>query len=112
MILVLIIASIYVASSFYKVDAKERAVVTRFGKFLRVDGPGPHFAFKPFDKFQKVDVTSLNETQVSGETAVRRLKWHKEFVRLCPRRARTALRPVGRRFSGAAAPPHREFERP
>ncbi len=64
---IVILSLLYGYMSFYKIDDQERAVVTRLGKYLRTDGPGAHFAFPPFDKYQVVNVTSLNETHVSGE---------------------------------------------
>ncbi|MCB0337817.1 MAG: protease modulator HflK, partial [Bdellovibrionales bacterium] len=42
MLILLAIAVWGVLSSFYLVDTQQRAVITRFGRFVRTEGPGPH----------------------------------------------------------------------
>jgi membrane protease subunit HflK len=39
---VVIIAVIVTATTFYMVDQTEKAVILRFGKFMRITGPGLH----------------------------------------------------------------------
>ena len=41
--LVGIVAVIYLLAGFYIVNPAEQAVITRFGKFNRITGPGPHW---------------------------------------------------------------------
>lgn len=70
----LVVAAVVAAgalSSFYKVNPEEEAVVTRFGRYLSTEGPGPHFKL-PFgiDKVQKL-VTNVPQVENFGLGASR-----------------------------------------
>jgi len=54
------------SQSFYTVDAKERAVVLRFGKFLETKGPGLQFKLPLLDRVEKVDVTTVRSSASRG----------------------------------------------
>jgi membrane protease subunit HflK len=58
-ILVGIVAVVYSLAGFYIVNPAEQAVITRFGKFNRVTGPGPHW----LPRFIEVN-TVVNSEQV------------------------------------------------
>lgn len=53
-VVILIIAFIFF-SSYYQVDQQEDAVVLRFGKFLKIEGPGLHFKL-PFGIDKNINV--------------------------------------------------------
>jgi len=54
------------SESFYTVDAKEKAVVLRFGKFLEIKGPGLQFKLPILDRIEKVDVTTVRSSSTRG----------------------------------------------
>ncbi len=55
--LALVAALLWVASGFYIIDEGERGVVLRFGKFVSVADPGPHWHLPtPIEKVETVDV--------------------------------------------------------
>lgn len=56
-----IIITIYLLSGFYIVRPAEQAVITRFGKFNRIVGPGPHWIFRIIEKN-----TIVNSEQVGS----------------------------------------------
>ena len=58
-VLVGIVAIVYLLAGFYIVNPAEQAVITRFGKFNRVTGPGPHW----LPRFIEVN-TIVNSEQV------------------------------------------------
>jgi membrane protease subunit HflK len=56
-----IILILWLASGFYKVDAAERAVVTRFGKYVDITNPGLHWRLpRPIEFEQKVNVDRVS----------------------------------------------------
>lgn len=56
-VFILLIIALYIGwSSFYRVEPSERAVVLRFGKYLRTDEPGPHFKIPLVDEALIVSV--------------------------------------------------------
>ncbi len=56
---------IWVFTGFYFVEADEKAVVTRFGKFHHISDPGLRYALPtPIDKIQKVRVTTSNRADI------------------------------------------------
>lgn len=65
---IFVVAAIAVAygffTSFYKIDETQEGVITRFGAFSHIAGPGPHFKL-PFgiDQVYKVEVTRFHELQ-------------------------------------------------
>src|SRR5271168_1104184 len=38
--ILLLIGAVWIGSGMYRVDAQERAVILRFGKFVQITGPG------------------------------------------------------------------------
>ena len=60
-LLLIIVALIWVASGFYIVDASQRGVVLRFGKFIEATPPGPRWHF-PFP-IESVEVVSLSQVR-------------------------------------------------
>ena len=57
---VLVLAAIWALTGIYKVDAAERAVVTRFGQFARTAGPGINFHLPwPIETRQIVNIDSV-----------------------------------------------------
>lgn len=61
-----ILLILYVVKSGYTVDQKEKALVLTFGKHTRTDGPGLHFAFKPFQQVYKINVEAIQDVEVEG----------------------------------------------
>ena len=60
---------VWAASGIYIIDPAERGVELRFGKFLRITGPGPHWRIPfPVDSVEKVNVdavrTAAHEAQM------------------------------------------------
>lgn len=55
--LVIILAIVLFAKSFYTVDAQHNAVITQFGSIVRVDTAGPHLKL-PWQSCKKVDITT------------------------------------------------------
>ena len=60
-LVVVIIALIWVASGFYIVDASQRGVVLRFGKYVEATPPGPRWHL-PFP-IESVEVVSLSQVR-------------------------------------------------
>lgn len=54
-VIVVILALLVVANSFYQVDAQEQAVVLNFGKFQSIELPGFHFKLPIVQKVYKVN---------------------------------------------------------
>ena len=57
---------LYVASGIYIVDPPERAVVTRFGKFVRTEKPGPHWIPTFIESQEIVNVEQVATSDHSG----------------------------------------------
>jgi modulator of FtsH protease HflK len=54
-------------TSFYRVDAAERGVVTRFGKYVETNGPGLHFKLpSPIDTVVKPKVEQVNSIDIGA----------------------------------------------
>jgi Cu+-exporting ATPase len=59
----------YILSGFYMVRANERAIVLRFGKFVREAPPGLHYHLpSPFEKVIKVDALTRRRVEVGFRT--------------------------------------------
>lgn len=56
---VLILITIPVLSSFFTVKPNEQAVILRFGRILRTEGPGLHFKVPFIDRYEKVEVKRI-----------------------------------------------------
>jgi membrane protease subunit HflK len=61
-----LILVIYLISGFYIVRPAEQAVVTRFGKFQRMVGPGPHWIFKFIEKKKIVNIEQISSSRHSA----------------------------------------------
>ncbi|MCP5149505.1 MAG: FtsH protease activity modulator HflK [Ectothiorhodospiraceae bacterium] len=48
----------------YIVDPSEQAVVLRFGKYQRTEGPGPHWVPPFIETYEKVNVTAIRNREV------------------------------------------------
>ncbi len=59
----------YLATGIFIVAPDERAVVLRFGKAVREEGPGPHYRFpSPIERDIKVQVTKIRKEEIGFET--------------------------------------------
>jgi membrane protease subunit HflK len=69
LVIAVLVAIIFLSTSFYIVDQTEQAVLTRFGKFSSVQGPGLHFKL-PFgvDKHYIVNVKNVQTEQFGFKT--------------------------------------------
>lgn len=69
LILAGIVVLVFLGTSMYIVDQTENAVVTRFGRFLKINEPGLHFQL-PFgiDKHYTINVTAYNTEQFGFST--------------------------------------------
>jgi modulator of FtsH protease HflK len=60
-----IVALLWVASGFYIVDAGERGVVLRFGKYVETTPPGPHWRLPyPIESVEVVNVEQVRTVEV------------------------------------------------
>ncbi|MEP7311140.1 MAG: FtsH protease activity modulator HflK [Pseudomonadota bacterium] len=58
------ILAVWLAAGFFQVDASERAVVQRFGKFVEIRNPGLGWALPwPVDSVTKVNVSKVNSVE-------------------------------------------------
>ena len=66
---IIVVALMFVVTSFYIVDQAEEAVLTRFGKYLNTTGPGLHFKL-PFgiDRTYVVNVRNVQTEQFGFRT--------------------------------------------
>ncbi len=61
-----IVAAWVALTSFYRVDAQERAVVQRFGRYVETTGPGLHFKIPwPIDAVELRKVEQINVIDIS-----------------------------------------------
>lgn len=69
--IIAVISLIFLAStSAYRVDAGERAIITRFGKFVQTNGPGFHFKLpSPIERVQKVNFERIRTMQIGNVNA-------------------------------------------
>ncbi|MFO1256950.1 MAG: FtsH protease activity modulator HflK [Gammaproteobacteria bacterium] len=63
----LIVVIIYVISGVYLVQPAERAVVTRFGQYVRTEEPGPHWLPRFIEAKTVVNVEEVKTTRHGGE---------------------------------------------
>lgn len=64
---------VWLASGFYIVQPPERAVITRFGAFDRVAGPGPHWHLPwPVESAQVVNVASNRSIKLQSQMMLTR----------------------------------------
>lgn len=65
-IALVILGFAWVAQGIYQIDAKERGVILRFGKFYKIEQPGLHWNPPLIDKVYKVAVTRVRAYQVKS----------------------------------------------
>jgi len=71
-IIVVLVLLIWAASGIYIVDASERGVVLRFGKFLESTLPGPHWHIPwPAESVEIVNVSEVHTVEVGYRNNVR-----------------------------------------
>ena len=71
-LILVIILLIWAASGIYIVDASERGVVLRFGKYLATTMPGPHWHIPwPVESVQTVNVSEVHTVEVGYRNNVR-----------------------------------------
>ncbi|MDB6096152.1 MAG: HflK protein [Francisellaceae bacterium] len=58
---------VYIISGIYIVNQNERAVVTRFGKFLAISEPGPHWLIPLIDEKEMVPFRTMFPISHTGE---------------------------------------------
>ncbi len=69
-IAVIVIATIWLGSGFYRVGTDEQGVVTRFGEYVRTSEPGLHYHLPfPIEKVLKPKVTKVNRIEVGFRTS-------------------------------------------
>lgn len=57
---------LYLVSGIYIVDPPERAVITRFGQYLRTEGPGPHWLLPLIESSEIVNVEQVGTSDHNG----------------------------------------------
>ena len=71
-LVLVLIAVIWLASGFYIVDASERGVELRFGKYVQTTEPGPSWHFPwPFESVEVVNVSEVRTIEVGYRNSVR-----------------------------------------
>jgi membrane protease subunit HflK len=71
-IIVVLVLLIWAASGIYIVDASERGVVLRFGRFLEATMPGPHWHIPwPVESVEIVNVSEVHTVEVGYRNNVR-----------------------------------------
>lgn len=65
-VLLIIVVLGLIISGIYIVDPPERAVITRFGRYVRTEGPGPHWIFPIIDSKKIVNVEQVETSVHSG----------------------------------------------
>lgn len=71
--LLALVVLVWLASGFYIVQPPERAVLTRFGAFDRIVGPGPHWHLPwPIESSQIVNVASNRAIKLESQTMLTR----------------------------------------
>lgn len=57
---------LYLAAGFYTVSAYEQAIVTRFGKYARIEQSGLHWRPRFIERVQKINTETIKSTKRSG----------------------------------------------
>jgi membrane protease subunit HflK len=71
-VILILIVLIWAASGIYIVDASERGVVLRFGKYLETNLPGPHWHIPwPIESVEIVNVSEVHTVEVGYRNNVR-----------------------------------------
>jgi membrane protease subunit HflK len=58
--------AVWFISGIYTVQPAEQAVVTTFGAYSRSVGPGPHWRFRPIERYEKVSIGGLKKVDIGG----------------------------------------------
>lgn len=61
-----VVLILYVLSGIYIVEPAERAVVTRFGRYVRTEGPGPHWLPSVVESKEIVNIDRTESTRHGG----------------------------------------------
>ncbi|MBV1776071.1 FtsH protease activity modulator HflK [Burkholderiaceae bacterium DAT-1] len=62
-----VLGAIYLSSGFYMVDAREEAIVLRFGKFVALNEAGPHWRLPwPIERHEIVRLSDVRSVEVGG----------------------------------------------
>ena len=67
-IVAVVLVFAWVLMGIYIVEPAEEAVLTRFGKYDRVEGPGPHWAPYLVDRVEKVNVEQVRSADIGFRT--------------------------------------------
>ncbi|MBC8007239.1 MAG: FtsH protease activity modulator HflK [Prolixibacteraceae bacterium] len=71
-LLVILVVVVWLASGFYIVDASERGVVLRFGKFVESTQPGPRWHLPwPIESAEVVNVTGVRTVEIGYRNNVK-----------------------------------------
>jgi len=62
----IVVLVIFLISGIYIIDPPERAVITRFGKYVRTEGPGPHWLLPLVESKEVVNVEQVSTSDHSG----------------------------------------------
>lgn len=62
----IIVLALYLISGIYIVEPAERAVVTRFGRYVKTEGPGPHWLPRFIDSKEIVNIDRTESTRHAG----------------------------------------------
>lgn len=61
-----VLLGLYLLSGIYIVEPAERAVVTRFGRYIRTEGPGPHWLLSLVESKEIVNIDRTESTRHGG----------------------------------------------
>jgi membrane protease subunit HflK len=66
-----VLVAIWAVAGFYIVDPAEEGVVTRFGKFVRTEGAGPHWLPYFIERVEKVNVQQVRTAEIGFRSSGR-----------------------------------------
>jgi membrane protease subunit HflK len=70
--IIILVALVWAASGFYIVDASQRGVVLRFGKYFETTQPGPRWHYPwPFESVEVVNISEVRTIEVGYRNTVR-----------------------------------------
>lgn len=70
-VIAVIVLVVWVLAGIYIVEQPERGVVTRFGKYVRTEGPGPHWRPYFIEDVQTVNVEQVRTAEIGFRTTGR-----------------------------------------
>ncbi|MDR1032164.1 MAG: FtsH protease activity modulator HflK [Holosporales bacterium] len=71
-LLLIIFASVWLASGIFQISPDERGVVLRFGRWVHTDGPGLHYRLPyPFEEVIVQSITTVNRIDIGGRKSNR-----------------------------------------